>query len=52
MSQGVLVIHTNVVVSGLITTSPDSPVAAILDAMLSATLIYLMSPRCCKNIAR
>jgi putative PIN family toxin of toxin-antitoxin system len=44
MCQGVFVIDTNVVVSGLITTSPDSPGAVILDAMLSATLIYLMSP--------
>ncbi len=44
MSPPVFVIDTNVVVAGLITRSADSPVAKILDAMLSGGLIYLLSP--------
>lgn len=44
MTPPVFVVDTNVVVAGLITGSPESPVAVILDAMLAGTLPYLMSP--------
>lgn len=44
MSQRVYVVDTNVVVAGLITGSRDSPACLVLDAMLSGTLLYLMSP--------
>ena len=44
MSPPVFVIDTNVVVAGLLTSSTHSPVASILDAMLSGTLIFLLSP--------
>jgi uncharacterized protein len=44
MSPHVFVIDTNVVVAGLITGSSNSPAVAILDAMLSGALLYLMSP--------
>jgi len=43
MSPPVFVIDTNVVVAGLITGSSHSPVASVLDAMLSGTLLYLLS---------
>jgi len=39
----VFVIDTNVVVSGLITSNPDSPVAAVLDGMLSASFVFSVS---------
>jgi putative PIN family toxin of toxin-antitoxin system len=39
----VFIVETNVVVAGLITGSRDSPVAVILDAMLSGSMIYLLS---------
>jgi putative PIN family toxin of toxin-antitoxin system len=41
---GVLVVDTNVVAAGLITSQPDSPTAHILDAMLAGRLVYLLSP--------
>jgi len=44
MNPPVFVVDTNVVVAGLITGASDSPVAAVVDAMLSGTLLYLMSP--------
>jgi len=39
----VFIIDTNVVVSGLITSNPDSPVAAVLDGMLSAAFVFAVS---------
>jgi len=44
MSPPVFVIDTNVLIAGLITGSSDSPVARVLDAMLSGSLVYLLSP--------
>jgi len=44
MSPPVFVVDTNGVVAGLITGSNDSPVASVLDAMLSGSLLYLLSP--------
>lgn len=44
MSPPVFVVDTNVVAAGLITGTESSPVARILDAMLSGSLIYLLSP--------
>jgi len=44
MSPSVFVVDTNVVVAGLITGSSLSPVASVLDAMLSGTLVFLLSP--------
>ena len=44
MSPPVFVVDTNVVVAGLITGSSHSPVASVLDAMLSGTLVFLLSP--------
>ncbi len=44
MNLPVFIVDTNVVVAGLITNSVDSPVALVLDAMLSGKLIYLLSP--------
>jgi uncharacterized protein len=41
---GVLLVDTNVVVAGLITSQADSPTAQILDAMLAGRLLYLLSP--------
>jgi putative PIN family toxin of toxin-antitoxin system len=44
MAPPVFVVDTNVVVAGLITGADRSPVALILDAMLSGSLLYLLSP--------
>ena len=44
MNLPTVIIDTNVVLAGLITTNPDANVCRILDAMLSGQLIYLMSP--------
>ncbi len=44
MTPPVFVIDTNVLVSGMITRDSHSPVAGIVDAMLSGTLLYLLSP--------
>lgn len=38
------IIDTNVLVAGLITSDAASPTAVILDAMLSGSLPYLLSP--------
>ncbi|MGE0278599.1 MAG: putative toxin-antitoxin system toxin component, PIN family [Gammaproteobacteria bacterium] len=44
MSLPVFVVDTNVIVAGLITGRPESPVAVILDAMLKGALLYLLPP--------
>lgn len=44
MSPPVFVVDTNVVVAGVITGASRSPVAAVVDAMLSGRLIFLLSP--------
>ena len=44
MNPAVFVVDTNVVAAGLITGPDRSPVAQILDAMLSGMLIFLSSP--------
>jgi len=44
MSPPVFVVDTNVVVAGLVTGSSSSPVALVLDAMLSGGLVFLLSP--------
>jgi putative PIN family toxin of toxin-antitoxin system len=44
MTPPVCVVDTNVLVAGLITNPDQSPVAWILDAMLSGKLVYLLSP--------
>lgn len=38
------IVDTNVVVAGLITNDDQSPVAQILDGMLSGRFIYVLSP--------
>ena len=43
MSPPVFVVDTNVVVAGLVTGSSRSPVALVLDSMLSGTLFFLLS---------
>ena len=43
MTRAVLVVDTNVVVSGTIGSDPASPPALILDAMLDGRLVHLMS---------
>jgi len=45
MTIQIFVVDTNVVVAGLITTQQDSPVAVLLDAMLSGAIIHLLSPK-------
>lgn len=42
--QGIWVVDTNVVVSGLIAAGSSSPPARILSAMVDGSLVYLMSP--------
>ena len=42
-TRQVFVVDTNVIVSGLIGTDPNSPPVRILDAMLNGGLLYLMS---------
>ncbi len=44
MTLQVFVVDTNVVVAGLINGSRDSPASAILNAVLSGGLVYLLSP--------
>jgi len=43
MTRPTVVIDTNVVVSGLVTADAHSPMARILDAVLSGRLTYLLS---------
>ncbi|WP_295887760.1 putative toxin-antitoxin system toxin component, PIN family [uncultured Thiohalocapsa sp.] len=44
MSPRVFVVDTNVLAAGLITGDACSPVARILDDMLSGAIVYLLSP--------
>lgn len=44
MTPPVFIIDTNVLVAGLISSQPDSPTVRIMDAMLDATILYLLSP--------
>ena len=44
MSPPVFVVDTNVVVAGLITGSSHTPIASVLDPMLSGTAVFLLSP--------
>ena len=44
MIEPVFIVDTNVLVAGLLTGNGDSPVAQILDRMLSGRIIYLLSP--------
>ena len=43
MTARILIIDTNVVVAGLLTSNPDSPTRCILDGMLSGQFPYLLS---------
>ncbi len=38
-----IVVDTNVVVSGILTSDPNAPTARIVDAMLQGSLIFLLS---------
>jgi putative PIN family toxin of toxin-antitoxin system len=38
-----IVVDTNVVVSGILTSDPNAPTARIVDAMLEGSLIFLLS---------
>lgn len=40
---GAAIVDTNVVVAGLLTVRPESPVARVLDGMLAATWPYVLS---------
>jgi putative PIN family toxin of toxin-antitoxin system len=44
MTLHVFVVDTNVLIAGLITKDAQSPVARIVDHMLSGSIIYLLSP--------
>ena len=44
MNASLLIIDTNVLVAGVISSNSDSPVVKLVDAMLSGEVIYLMSP--------
>ena len=39
------VVDTNVLVSGMLSREPDSPLSAILDGMINGSLPFLLSPR-------
>ncbi|WP_245569133.1 putative toxin-antitoxin system toxin component, PIN family [Desulfotignum balticum] len=39
-----MIIDTDVVAAGLITSRPDSPTAQILDGMINGRLVFLLSP--------
>ncbi len=43
MNPPVFIVDTNVLVAGLISNGRDTPVVRILDAMLGAELLYLLS---------
>ena len=47
-----VIVDTNVVVAGLITGNETSPVALILNGMLSGKLLYLLSPALLEEYAR
>lgn len=40
-----VIVDTNVLVGGFLTSVPDSPLKAVLDRMLSADMPFLLSPR-------
>jgi putative PIN family toxin of toxin-antitoxin system len=44
MTRAALIVDTNVVIAGLLSSAKESPVAQILDAMLDGRLLYLLSP--------
>lgn len=44
MSRPPVIVDTNVVVAGLLTAQPASPVARILDGMLTAAFPFVVSP--------
>jgi putative PIN family toxin of toxin-antitoxin system len=44
MTQTVFIIDTNVFVSGLISSTQNSPPVKILDLMLSSQILYVLSP--------
>lgn len=44
MTPPVFVVDTNVVMSGMTSKRDDSPPVAVLHAMLSGSLVYLLSP--------
>ncbi|MEM7218207.1 MAG: putative toxin-antitoxin system toxin component, PIN family [Pseudomonadota bacterium] len=44
MSLLTYVVDTNIVVAGLITRSPESPVVRVLDSMLTGELLFYLSP--------
>ena len=44
MQAKLLIVDTNIVVAGLLTSDQASPPARILDAMLGGRLFYLLSP--------
>lgn len=44
MQAKLLIVDTNIVVAGLLTSDQASPPARILDAMLEGRLFYLLSP--------
>jgi len=44
MTPQVFIVETNVLVAGLITKEVHSPVARIIDDMLSGAIVYLLSP--------
>lgn len=44
MKGRIFIIDTNVLVAGLITAESNSPTAGVLDAMLTGSLLYLLSP--------
>lgn len=44
MKPHALIVDTNVVIAGLLSSEKNSPVSRILDAMLDGHLLYLLSP--------
>ena len=44
MKPHALIVDTNVVIAGLLSSRKDSPVSLILDAMLDGRLLFLLSP--------
>ncbi len=44
MTPPLAIVDTNVVISGLLTSNPESPVARILDGMLTAAFPFALSP--------
>ncbi len=44
MEARALIVDPNVVVAGLLTGDPDSPTARVLNGMLEARFVYLLSP--------